>query len=369
VADDTEQDNKTEKASERRLKDAYEKGEIPLGRDAVMVGSLCATAYALTAAAPRIRDGLLALVQHAMSNADNPALGDLVSFAADPAKALFSALAMGPLAAIAVTLAQTKGGFWLERALPDFTRLVQAKRLTRLFSKEFLTDLALALLKIAALGAVMFVSLRDGFLAFGGLFGKAPGAMLAGVFAPLPLAHGRVLLVLGALAGTDLAITRFRFSTRMKMSKDELRREMKEDDGDPLVKSRRKRKHRELAKSRARTEVPRADALLVNPTHIAIALRYRRGEDKAPRVTAKGKGQLAEIMRDLARSNGIPIVQDIPLARLLHRKVKVGNTVPADTYKAVAAILAFVYRVTNNSGLRPSPVVGQSPTPPGRKAA
>jgi flagellar biosynthetic protein FlhB len=116
-----------------------------------------------------------------------------------------------------------------------------------------------------------------------------------------------------------------------------------------MIKGRRKRKHRELSKARARLEVPRADALLVNPTHVAIALRYRRSEDKAPRVTAKGKGQLAEIMRDLARSNGIPIVEDIPLARLLHRKVKTGGFVPADTYKAVASILAFVYRVTKRT--------------------
>jgi flagellar biosynthesis protein FlhB len=84
----------------------------------------------------------------------------------------------------------------------------------------------------------------------------------------------------------------------------------------------------------------------VNPTHVAIALRYRKDEGRAPRVTAKGKGALAEYMRDLARENGIPIVQDIPLARLLYRKVKVGKEIPAATYKAVAAVLAFVYRMT-----------------------
>ena len=92
--------------------------------------------------------------------------------------------------------------------------------------------------------------------------------------------------------------------------------------------------------------MPRADALLVNPTHIAIALRYRKDEGRAPKVTAKGKGVLAEHMRDLAREHGIPIVEDIPLARLLYKKVKVGREIPAATYKAVATILAFVYRAT-----------------------
>ena len=92
--------------------------------------------------------------------------------------------------------------------------------------------------------------------------------------------------------------------------------------------------------------MPRADALIVNPTHVAIAIRYRPGESAAPRVTAKGKGQLAEYMRDLARENGIPIVENIALARLLYRRVKIGRSVPAETYKAIAAILAYVYRIT-----------------------
>ena len=99
-------------------------------------------------------------------------------------------------------------------------------------------------------------------------------------------------------------------------------------------------------KGQAKVEVPRADAVIVNPTHVAVAVRYRRDEGKAPRVTAKGKGELAEHMRELARSNGVPIVQDIPLARALHRRVKVGREVPADLFKGVAAVLAFVYRVT-----------------------
>jgi flagellar biosynthetic protein FlhB len=150
---------------------------------------------------------------------------------------------------------------------------------------------------------------------------------------------------LGLLAGGDLVISQLRFRARMKMSRDEAKRERREEDGDPLIRMRRRRKHRELAKGRAAVEVPKADVVVVNPTHVAVALRYRRGSDAAPRVVAKGKGQLAELIRELARTNGIPIVEDIPLARFLHRKVKVGGVIPMDTFKAVAAILAFVYRL------------------------
>jgi len=114
-------------------------------------------------------------------------------------------------------------------------------------------------------------------------------------------------------------------------------------------RGKRRKRHREISRGLAKIEVPRADALVVNPTHVAVAIRYRRDEGRAPRVTAKGKGELAEYMRDLARMNAVPIVQDIPLARLLHRKVKVGREIPATTYKAVAAILAYVYRLTGRA--------------------
>jgi len=130
------------------------------------------------------------------------------------------------------------------------------------------------------------------------------------------------------------------------MTKDEAKRENKDQEGDPLIRGQRRKRHREMVRNQARVEVPRADALIVNPTHVAIAIRYRRDEGRAPRVTAKGKGELAEYMRGLARENGIPICEDIPLARLLYRKVKVGREIPAQTYKAVAAVLAFVYRIT-----------------------
>jgi flagellar biosynthesis protein FlhB len=135
----------------------------------------------------------------------------------------------------------------------------------------------------------------------------------------------------------------------MTMTRDEAKRESKEEEGDPLLRGRRRRKHRELVRGRARVEVPKADALIVNPTHIAIAVRYRKSEGLAPRVLFKGKGTLAEVMREVARENGIPIVQDVPLARLLYKRVKIGREIPAETYRAVAAVLAFVYRVTGRN--------------------
>jgi flagellar biosynthesis protein FlhB len=218
--------------------------------------------------------------------------------------------------------------------------------LRRLFSREPWEDLLLACVKVLAIGGVAYMALRDDLLTLAGMLHVPPQELVRAAFAPLGSAALKILAAMAVAAGLELALSRRRFLTRLRMTREEARRELKEDEGDPLLRGQRKRRHRELARARAAVEVPRADALVVNPTHVAVALRYRSGESRAPRVTAKGKGKLAEIMRDLARAHGIPIVEDVALARLLHRKVKVGREVPATTYKAVAAILAYVYRVT-----------------------
>jgi flagellar biosynthesis protein FlhB len=195
------------------------------------------------------------------------------------------------------------------------------------------------------LGWTLWNTYAATFLSCPRMLGMSASSQLQAAYQPLGSGLARILSVVLLLAGVDLALTRYRYHQRMKMTKEEAKRDYREEEGDPAIRARRRRRHRELAKGIAKVEVPRADALIVNPTHIAIAIRYRPGEDQAPRVTAKGKGQLAEIMRELAHEHGIPIVEDIPLARLLYRRVKVGRSVPMETFKAVATILAYVYRV------------------------
>ncbi len=267
------------------------------------------------------------------------------------AVAVCSAAALG---SVLVTVVQTKGNFWVERWAPDLSRLMQPSRITGFLSKKTLTDLGVAILKVSALGWAAWSAVKGDFTGLPRLLGATPADQLSEAFALILRAGWRMLLVGSVIAGLDLAITRHRFMESMRVTKAEAKRDAREDDGDPMLKGKRKQKQRELSRGRARVEVPRADALVVNPTHIAIALRYRKDEGRAPRVTSKGKGVLAEYMRDLARENGVPIVQDVPLARLLYRKVKVGREVPASTYKAVAAVLAFVYRITQRANERAS---------------
>ncbi len=350
MSDENDRENKTEPASAQRLQRAWDDGQVPVGHDAIHVVGVAAAALVLLLLAPVLSSGLQDLLGGAAAGVHRASFRALPGLALRPAAAAGAVCLAAAVASIVAALAQTRGGFWPHLAGPDVTRLFHPERLVRVASREGLVDLLAALVKVVAIGGAAWSGLSGQLGALAGLVGAAPDAQLAAGFGIVARVAKPVLATALALAALDVGLQRWRFAVRMRMTKEEVKREMKEDEGDPLLRGKRKRRHRELLRNQARQEVPRADALVVNPTHIAIAIRYRRDEGRAPRVTAKGKGVLAELMREIARENGVPIVQDIPLARLLYRKVKVGRAIPAQTYKAVAAILAFVYRVTRSSG-------------------
>jgi len=352
MSDDSEQDEKTERASQRRLQSAWEKGDVAVSRDVGMLAALGAGGAVLAIIGSGLRDALVNLVYASAEGLGNPSAARLVPYLSRPALVTLLVPTAVAMAVIVVYATQTKMGLWPELTFPDFTRVFSAGRLKRLFKKDMLIDLALAAVKVLTLGWALWSAFGATFLALPRMLFMSPAMQLEAMYHPLAAGLAKILTTVALLAGVDFALTRYRYRQKMKMSKDETKRDSREESGDPMIRMRRRRKHRELAKGQVKVEVPRADALVVNPTHIAIAIRYRPGEDQAPRVTAKGKGQLAEIMRDLARENGIPIVEDIPLARLLYRRVKVGRCVPMETFKAVAAILAYVYRVLGRNPMQ-----------------
>lgn len=343
-----DEESRTEHSATRE-REAWSEGQIPLGHDAPLVVSLAAGAAALLLVGRSLQTGLVHALEETLGNLAAAPFRSLPHLAAGPAAAAAAICAAAAAGSALVTMVQTKGAFWPDRWVPDLSRLFNPSRLAQLFSRRTLLDLAMAAVKVVALGWAAWTSVHGDFLTLPGLLRATPAEQLGRTFEILLHAAWRMLLTALIIAGADLAIVRWRFAKSILVTKQEAKRDAKEQEGDPLIKGKRKQRHRELSRGRARVEVPRADALLVNPTHIAIALRYRRDEGRAPRVIAKGKGALAEYMRDLARENAIPIVQDIPLARLLYRKVKVGREVPASTYKAVAAVLAFVYRITGRA--------------------
>lgn len=342
---ETDQEQKTEDASDRRLQQAFDQGDIALSSELVSTGAFIAGVVVLFTSAAAFQSRLVRLVTEVTSlSATTPfaSLPNMILPMAMPVVMLLFAMAA---AGIILTFIQTKGHVWEERVTPDLSRVFSLGKLKQLFSKDFAIDLLIGVLKVAAVGYATWGVLEGELLTTGKLAFAAPGDAMSGLFGSVWKISIRALALLAVFATSNFVLVKYRYSKKHKMTKEELKREMKQDDGDPHMKAMRKRKHREMTKRNAVQETKQADVLLVNPTHIAIAIRYRKDDGGAPKVLAKGKGSLAEVMRNTARENGIPIVQDIPLARLLYKKVKVGNSVPADTYKAVAAILAFVYRM------------------------
>ena len=162
----------------------------------------------------------------------------------------------------------------------------------------------------------------------------------------------RVVGTLMVVAALDYGFQRYSFEKSIRMTKEEVKREHKQSEGNPQFKSRVRASQRELAKKRMMTDVPAADVIITNPTHFAVALKYKPGEHVAPRVVAKGQDLLAHKIREIAQHNDVPIVENPPLARALYKQVEIGREVPADLYEAVAEVLAFVYQINEDRPTR-----------------
>jgi flagellar biosynthetic protein FlhB len=228
---------------------------------------------------------------------------------------------------------------------PDLSNLSPAKGLKRIFSKDSLTRTGMGLIKMTLVAAVAWVTIAPrvgalvaaGMAPVGGVFHF--GANLIGTLA---LRLALVLLLLGLI---DYLYHRWSLNQTLKMTKQEVRDEMKRMEGDPLVKQRRRRVQAKLAMQRIGLDVPRADVVVTNPTEFAVALRYDEATMSAPRVLAKGQDLLALHIRQIARQHGVPIVQRPPLARALYAACEPGDEVPATYYRAVAEVLAYVYQL------------------------
>jgi flagellar biosynthetic protein FlhB len=230
-----------------------------------------------------------------------------------------------------------------ELIAPDPGRVSPAKGFARLFSANGAVNLVKAVVKIGIVAGVAYrVIVRTGLDAV-----AAPAMTLDEIMSFTGLGLRRLFLAmavaLAVLGVADYVWQRWRHEQSLRMTRQEVKEEQKESEGDPQVRMRFRRAHREIARRRMLADVRGADVVLTNPIHVAVALRYRAAEMAAPRVVAKGAGELAQKIKDAARSAGIPIVERRALARALFRSVKVGAEIPQALYRAVAEILAYIY--------------------------
>lgn len=261
------------------------------------------------------------------------------------------ALVMAPLflvlAAVAVLANFLQvGPVWSGKALqPNFGKINPAEGIKRLFSPQSLAELAKSLLKITIVGAIAYFTVAGELDRLLPLLDQTPYQILAFLGDVCGRLFWRVCLVLAALAVLDFLFQKWQWERDHRMTKQEVKEEYKQTEGDPKVKARIRSIQRDMARKRMMAAVPEADVVITNPTHLAVALQYESGKMEAPVVTAKGAGLIAERIREIAREHDVPIVEDRPLARNLYKSVEVGRPIPEALYQAVAEVLAYVYRL------------------------
>ena len=218
-----------------------------------------------------------------------------------------------------------------------------------MFSKNSLSELLKSLFKISVLGFIGFITIKGRFNDIPGLGDLSVGQTLSFMGEVALEIMIKALLFMVLLAFVDYAFQVFQHAEGMKMTKQEVKQERKETEGDPQVKQRTRSVQLEMARRRMMAAVPEADVVVTNPTHIAVALKYDQEKFDAPIVIAKGMGHIAAKIREIAGANNIPLVEDKPLARTLNKVVDIGQIVPASLYKAIAEILAYVYQLKRKS--------------------
>jgi flagellar biosynthetic protein FlhB len=348
-------------ASERKLRQAREDGQVPRSREAGHAAALLAALACVALYGPGFAERTMEVfrgalrIDRATTREPERALASAAAAGAEAIWAALPLLAAPLLASLAATLAV--GGLVLSSKpiVPDLSRIDPLSGLRRLFSIDSVIDLGKLAVIAAVIGAVGAWVVIDGFAHFAAYAGMPLPAALA--TAGRDLRFG-VLVVAGtvvvlALADAPLQIVRFR--KKMMMTPAEAKQEYKEVEGDPQIKGRIRERQRSIARGRMLAAVPSADVVVTNPTHFAVALKYVDGAMGAPRVVAKGADQLAARIRELARDAGVPTLEAPPLARALYRHVEIDREIPAALYAAVAQVLAWVYQLDQHARGRAGP--------------
>lgn len=348
---DNDDQERTEQPSEKRLKEAREKGDVPRSRDlsgALVVLAGVAALLASGGASMRHVQAIYTLGLHYSRDAlfSNTLPGRVLLLAMHEAMRLFAPVAFATLLAVLAGPLLLGGLSFSAQALqPKFERLDPIKGLGKIFAVRGLVELGKSLLKLALIGGVLALLLYHWT---GDLLSTGRGNVAFGISESMRLLGQASLdfgVILALIGGVDALYQKFDFSKRQRMTRQELRDESKESDGNPEMKGRIRQVQHQMARRRMMQDLPTADVVVTNPTHFAVALKYDENRFGAPTVIAKGADVLAQQIRLAAAGHKIPLVESPPLARALYATTEVGREIPAALYVAVAQILAYIYQL------------------------
>jgi flagellar biosynthesis protein FlhB len=361
VAENDNDQERTERPTAKRLEKAREEGHVPRSPELNAAAVLLVTGASLRFLGGSIAATLFDIMQSALrlspAQALDPGLA-LSTAAAELLRALIVCAPLFGLTMVAALVAPLALGGWnlsFGALAPDFSRLDPIAGFGRFFSAQGAVELGKAFAKFLVVAVIAVLVLRKESPRLLGL-GTLP--LPVGIAQATSLTADALLAVsagLALIAAVDVPWQLWQYSQKLSMSREEIRREMKESEGAPEVRGRIRRTQRELARRRMMHEVPKADVVVVNPTHFAVALRYDEGRMRAPLVVAKGTDLVAARIREIAGENSVPIFEAPPLARALYHSVEIGGEIPATLYAAVAQVLTYIYQLKSarTSGARP----------------
>ena len=343
---------KTEVPTEKKRRESREEGQVAFSKELSSAALLAGIMLTLVATSPIILDAMRQLMSQIfrdLAQSEELSIDSIFTLSGEILSIILPAFA--PFVAIIIfvgifaSVLQVGVLITFKAIAPKFNKISPLTGLKRLFSSQSLADFLKSMAKLIIVGFVGYLTYIDKITELNGLSVSTPDSILIYNFTVVAEVAGKIVLALVAIAIFDYFYQRWHHEQQLMMTKQEVKDETKQTEGDPQLKVRIRQIQREMSNARMMQEVPKADAVIVNPTHFSVAILYDRDVMTAPEVIAKGADHLALRMRTVARENNVPILERPELARDLYANVEIGDDIPERFYKAIAEILAFVYRL------------------------
>lgn len=361
-AKDGEGGEKTEPATAKKLKDAREEGKVVKSRELNSAFGLIVLFLCLKIFVSYVGQKLITVFTYVYGQMADFVLINEKNLSTQAIASLFKNIilqwmlivlpffAFGVIIALLVSIVQVGWKVSTKPMKPELSKFNPINGFKRMFSKDSVFELVKSIVKIGLIGYMAYASIRDHqnelFILYDLELNQAI-ALVGGLVIDVGFKISLVYLIVGI---ADFVYQKHKFNEDMKMTKQEVKDEFKNTEGDPQIKGRQRRKMQEVSQKRMMQDVPKADVVITNPTHFAVALRYDTKESTAPVVVAKGADYIAQKIKEIAKDNQIEIVENKPLARMIYHNVDVGAEIPPELYQAVAEVLAYVYRLKNPEG-------------------
>jgi flagellar biosynthetic protein FlhB len=347
-------DEKTEKATPKKRKDQRKEGNVLQSKEIVTAASILGIFCAVRLLAGYMMKNILAFTGSIYERAAYDVNADTIMPLIVEMMTLIVKV-VGPICGIAMllgiipTIAQTRGLFTMKAMKPKFSRLNPLEGIKKMFSAQAIVGILKGLIEVIVIAYLIYSQISERLPIILSLMDT--GLMQGIAYTALSIFDMVMLIciMLVFVAAGDFLFQWWQFEKKLKMSKQEVKEEYKQTEGDPQVKSQRKQRQQQMARSRMMQEVPTADVVIRNPTHYAVALKYDQDKNRAPQVVAKGKDYLAMRIVEIAEENDVYTMENPPLARALYAQVDLGREIPFELYDAVAEVLTVVYKAKNKS--------------------